>query len=123
MHFFRLPLYEQLLRAGVAFSFLFPPLSALGDPYAWIGYFPGFLVALSGGQEIILLHIFGVIEVVLALWILFGKRIVIPSAVAVFLLLGIVLFNIPLFDTLFRDISIALMAAALAVLHFRNHGN
>lgn len=123
MHLFRLPPYEILLRIGVAFSLLFPPIAALSDPYSWIGYFPGFLVTLAAGQDMLLLHAFGILEVLLALWILFDKRIVIPSALTAIMLLAIVAFNLPLFDTLFRDISIAFMAGALLVLHLRHHGN
>ena len=122
MYLFKLPPYELLLRIGVAFSFLFPPLAALSDPYSWIGYFPPFLTSLLPVPEMILLHTFGVIEVLLALWILFGRRIFIPSTIAVLLLLLIIAFNMPLFDTLFRDVSIALMAAALATFHFKRHG-
>ena len=116
-HLISAPLPEMLLRVGVAFSFLYPPINALVDPYAWSGYFPSFLLSIVGAQELLVLHLFGIVEVVLALWILFGKNIRVPSAIAAFLLLLIVVTNLNQFQVLFRDISIALMAGALALMH------
>lgn len=104
------------LRLGVAFAFLYPPVSTFFDPLAWIGYFPPFILALPLSPESIL-NSFGVFEILIALWILFGKNIVIPSALAALSLLSIVLFNIPQMDILFRDLSIAAMAIALAVFN------
>lgn len=104
-----------LLRLGVAFAFLFPPVNAFLDPYSWIGYFPSFLRDIV--PDMVLLHTFGLLEVVIGLWILSGKRIFIPSVAATALLVLIVLFNIGDFQVLFRDLSIAAMALALAVLN------
>jgi len=109
--------YAQVaLRIGVAFAFLYPPFSALSDPDAWIGYFPNFLLDVAVGNEIWLLNSFGVIEVVIALWILSGWNIRIPASIAAFMLVGIVIFNLPSFPVLFRDLSIAAMAVALVFL-------
>lgn len=105
---------DLLLRLGVAFSFLFPPVNALIDPYSWVGYFPSFVRDL--GPEMLLLHVFGVVEVVLALWILSGRRIFYPSLAAAAILALIVLANLGDFQVLFRDVSIAAMALALAAL-------
>lgn len=120
MQLFRLPLPEILLRVAVAFAFLYPPIAALSDPFSWIGYFPAFLSTLIGANAELLLHAFGVVEVVIAVWILFGKRVFWPSCVAAVLLVAIVVVNPVQFDVLFRDLSIALAAAALAAMH-RNH--
>ena len=109
-----IPVGELLLRLGVAFSFAYPPIAALIDPDAWIGYFPSFLPASET-----FLHAFGLFEIVIAVWILFGKRIWIPSLVAALALLAIVVFNLRQFDILFRDVSIALMALALAWRHHK----
>lgn len=106
---------------AIAVSFLYPPLAALTDPYSWSGYFPAFLTALMGTNTFLLLHAFGVIEVAIALWILFGKRVFIPSILAALILLAIIGFNLAQFPILFRDTSIALAALALAFIH-RPHG-
>ncbi|HYE23492.1 MAG TPA: hypothetical protein VEA92_03580 [Candidatus Paceibacterota bacterium] len=111
-----LPIPELFLRGAVAFSFLYPPIDALSDPDSWIGYFPGFVLS-SGIDPMTLLHTFGAIEGVIALWILFGKNVLWPSVAAAVLLIAIVLVNGIQFPVLFRDVSIALAALALAFMH------
>lgn len=106
---------EWLLRIAVAGSFLYPPIAALFSPYNWVGYFPPFLTQLVG-DEIVLLHIFGALEVFVAVWLLSTWRVHWAALVSAAMLLGIVLFNIASLDVLFRDISIALAALALAAL-------
>lgn len=107
-----------ILRVGVAFSFLYPALNALFEPYTWLGYFPQFARQLGGSfglSELTLLHTFGALEVVLALWILSGWKIFWPSVAACAMLVAIVIFNPSEFPVLFRDLSIAAAALALAI--------
>jgi uncharacterized membrane protein YphA (DoxX/SURF4 family) len=108
---------DFVLRLGVAFAFLYPPISAFFNPYAWVGYFPSFILDLPIDQTV-LLHSFGVLEIIIALWILLGKNIFIPSLLASIMLLGIVVFNIPQMDVIFRDISILFMSGALAYCYY-----
>ena len=105
-----------LLRIGVAFAFLYPALSALYNPLAWIGYFPAFTLGIV--PDTVLLHVFGVIEIIIGLWILSGRKIFIPSTLATIMLVAIVTFNANLMDVVFRDLSIAAMSAALAILSY-----
>ena len=105
-------LAHAILRAGLAFALLYPPLAALGDPVSWGAYFPSFVHALPL-PEIAILHAFGMLEVAIALWLLSGWRIRIPAALAALMLVGIVAFNLSQFDVLFRDLSLALVALAL----------
>jgi len=102
-----------LLRAGVSFSFLYPPINALFDPYTWIGYFPKFMHGIV--SDTLLLHTFGIVEVIIALWILSGKNIFWPSLAATLILLAIVFLNLQDFQILFRDITIAAIAFSLAL--------
>jgi len=105
-----------LLRMAAAFAFLYPALAALfGDPYSWIGYFPSFTRGYI--DEMVMLHVFAVIEVVIGLWILSGYKIFIPSLIATAMLLAIVVVNFSQFDVLFRDLSLAGLTLALAVMH------
>lgn len=106
-----------LVRAGVAFAFLYPAINALFDPYSWLGYFPKFMHGIV--SDAVLLHGFGAFEVMLALWILSGKNIFLPSTVATLMLLAIVLFNLQDFQIVFRDVSLAAAAAALALDAYR----
>ncbi len=102
------------LRVGVAFALLYPACAAIGDPVSWASYFPPFLRELPL-ETTTLLHAFGVLEVVLALWILAGWHIRVPTVVTTMLLLAIVGLNLNQFDVLFRDLSIAAMSLALVV--------
>src|SRR3989344_3386681 len=122
MRLLALPRSELLLRVAVAFSFLYPPLSALSDPDSWIGYFPPFLLDIAGTNDVLLLHTFGIVEIVIALWLLFGKRVFVPSTLATLMLAAIVLVNPVQFSILFRDVSIALAAAALAFMEYGKNG-
>ncbi|MDB5238103.1 MAG: hypothetical protein JWM46_373 [Candidatus Kaiserbacteria bacterium] len=101
-----------ILRIGVAFAFLYPPISALYDPYSWLGYFPAFMHGYV--PDMVLLHGFGILEVVIALWILSGRRVQYPSVLAALILLAIVIFDFSNFEVVFRDLSIAAGALALA---------
>lgn len=103
-----------ILRIGLAFAFLYPPYAALSDPISWQAYFPAFVHAIPI-EPLTLLHAFGVVEVALALWLLSGWRIRVPAALAGVMLVGIVAFNGPQLDVLFRDLSIAAMAIALVL--------
>lgn len=108
---------DWILRIGLAFAFLYPPLDAIADPYSWLGYFPAWMQGYV--PPLVLLHSFGAIEVVVALWLLSGWRIFWPSCVALLMLLAIVIFDgSGQFEILFRDLTIASMALALAVAHF-----
>src|SRR3989344_8467882 len=110
---------DIVLRAGLAFAFLYPPINAVGDPNAWIGYFPQFTRGFVEDQ--LLLHLFGIVEVGIAFWLLSGWRVWIPASAAAVLLVGIVVFNIPEFQVLFRDLTIAALAVALALMHYPRH--
>lgn len=106
---------DLLLRIGTALAFLFPPLDAFLNPFSWVGYIPNFLRELA--PEMLILHTFGILEILLAVWILSGRKIFWPSLAATAFLVLIVLFNSNDFEVLFRDLSIAAMTLALAITH------
>ena len=106
-------LANLVLRLGLAFAFLYPPINAMSDPDSWVSYFPRFMKGYV--PDLVLLHAFGALEVVIALWILSGKKIFLPSCAAALLLFGIVFFDWGGLQVLFRDLSIAAMAIALAL--------
>ena len=106
---------EWLLRGGVAFAFLYPAISAWFNPFAWIGYFPPFVFDILPFGDMTVLHLFGVTEVIIALWLLLGKKIFWPGVLAAAYWVGIVVFNLSQMDVIFRDISILAMAVALVI--------
>jgi hypothetical protein len=104
--------HTLLMRIAIAFAFLYPPFDSYFHPYSWISFFPPFMLGhVSDGM---LLFGWGAIEAIIAVWILSGKKIFIPSLAATILLLAIVVFNLSMFEIVFRDISLALVAATLA---------
>ena len=107
---------DLLLRVGVAFAFIYPAISAFFSPFVWIGYFPSFTLGIV--SDPVLLHLFGAVEIIIGLWILSGKKIFLPSALATIMLIAIVVFNASQMDVLFRDLSIAAMSLALALMHY-----
>lgn len=106
---------DFLLRLAVALAFLYPAVNAVLDPYAWIGYFPVFMRGFLPDPT--LLHLFGLVQTVIGLWILSGRRIFIPSLAATALLAAIAVFNLGDFQILFRDVSIGLVSLSLAIAH------
>ena len=103
-----------LLRLSVAFAFLWPSISAHIRPEAWVGYFPGFIWNM-GLSESAVLWGFTIFHLIIVIWLLSGKYVFIPSAIAVIFLLSVVLMNLSQIDVIFRDISLALVALALAL--------
>lgn len=113
---------KLILRIGLAFAFLYPAISAFFNPDAWIGYFPTFVLDIVQ-NDLTILYGFGVIEIIIGLWLLSGKHIFYPSTAAIILLAAIVLFNINQMDVLFRDISILAMAIALLLTNLPKGGS
>lgn len=107
-----------ILRISLAFAFLYPAVKAYFDPISWLGYFPSFMKGIV--PDPVLLHAFGITEVIIALWLLSGRKLLIPSALASLYLLGIVIFNLNGFDVVFRDLSILGIAVALTLDAYTN---
>lgn len=107
---------DLILRVALALAFAYPPVNALFDPYSWIGYFPAFMHGLL--PDLVLLHGFGILELVIVVWLIYGRHVFYPAALAFVMLLAIVLFNGSQFQILFRDLSIALIALALMLAHW-----
>ena len=115
-----LPFPELLLRIALAFSFLYPAIHAVIDPYAWVGYIPGFVLAAIPVSEEAMLHAWGILEAALAVWVLFGRNVFVPALVMGTALVAVVVLNLGQFTILFRDLPIAGIAFALAWMH-RSH--
>jgi uncharacterized membrane protein YphA (DoxX/SURF4 family) len=103
-----------ILRASLAFAFIYPAVNAYFDPDSWIGYFPSFMQGYV--SEPVLLHSFGILEISLSLWVLSGWKIRFPAMVMALTLLAIVMFNLTQFQIVFRDLSIAGIALALVFM-------
>lgn len=103
-----------VLRLGLAFVFAYAAISAFRVPAAWLPYMPGALTKLLHGNES--LHVFSVIQLALAAWLLLGKYVKLAAAVAVLMLAGVVIGNFASMLIVFRDVGLLCMAAALFLL-------
>lgn len=105
-----------ILRAGVAFTFLYASISAVISPISWLSYFPDFMRYSFTDQ--FLLQLWGGTELVIGLWILSGWKIFVPSVFAAILLSGIFFFDYERMSIIFRNVSILATSIGLAIYSF-----
>lgn len=110
-------LASWLLRAGLAFVFLYAGVSSLQHPLEWVGYLPRFLI--DNFTATTLIKIFAVYELLLALWIVSGKYLKYAALLATLTMIGIVLSTPSQLIITFRDVGLAFMAAALVLMDKR----
>ena len=109
-------LVSFILRAGLALVFLYASISALLEPSPWTGYVPGFVKQIIPVNIFLAIHSFA--ELILAFWLLSGKKIFYAALISALAMLSIIVFNLGSLDIVFRDMAIMLSALALAVLHY-----
>lgn len=110
--------YSSLfLRVGLAFSFLYPAIDGFLHPDTWLSFLPVQITNAIPLAPETLLMAFGMFEIIIALGLLFLPSPVAPAVAAGVALLAITFFNLSSFDIVFRDISLALAAFALAWMH------
>lgn len=102
-----------LLRLSLAFAFLYPAYGLWKHPADWLGYVPEFVRNVGLSEHALLLSL-AAFHLALALWLLSGWRVRLPAVLGAAALGAIVYFNLNQLDVLFRDISLALAALALA---------
>ena len=113
----RVKLATTLLRFGLAFALGYVAVRSFLSPGDWIGYFPSFLRQLLPGT--IILTLFSLYEIVLAALLVFNKLVFYAALLTAATMLGILVFNFAQMDVVFRDITIAASALALAALSSR----
>ena len=92
------------------------PRTSFLQPDAWVGFFPFWLRNLI--SENFLLVSFSIYQLVLAGWLLSGKKIVFAAELSGLTLLSIIVANYGFLDVLFRDIAILFSAIGLIALHW-----
>ncbi len=111
MKHYKLALF--ILRLGIATVFLYAAIAGYLQPQNWIGYLPQFLRNIFPSN--VLLMFFGAYEIILSIWLLWGKRVFLAALISALTLLGIIVTNIGALDIVFRDIAIFFAALSLAV--------
>lgn len=97
-------LQSTFLQFGLAFVFLYASVSALIDPTRFTTYMPEILPA--SWIETVGLPCFSIFKVILAVWLLVGRRLFVPSMMAAATVAGIILVNLDLFAVLFRNVAV-----------------
>ena len=110
-------LFSFLSRTGIALAFLYAGVASLVTPDNWVGFIPEFVRSrhTDAGLATILM-LWSSLEIILALWILSGKKLFIAAIVSAVALLLIIVSNLNQIDIVFRDIPILFSALALAVV-------
>ena len=106
-----------ILRLGIAFSFIYVAFSAYLNPTNWLGFIPDFITFGLDKEIFLKMHI--AVDLILGLWLLWGKKLFYSSILSSIILFGIVILNLGSMEIVFRDVSILLAAVALAVLSYR----
>lgn len=105
---------EYLLRAGLIFVFLYASISSFIHPDDWVGFIPGWMRQMVSPKLLLYTHALG--EIILALWLLSGKKLFWASILSAISLASITLANLGSMDLVFRDVGLTLAALALASL-------
>jgi hypothetical protein len=107
-------LAKRLLQYGLAFVFLYAAVAGFLRPNDWVGYLPSFLSNFL--SPYLILKVFGVIEIVLTIWLLSSWKLFYAAIFSALVLAGITLTNLSIFDVTFRDVGLFLSALALVNL-------
>lgn len=100
-----------ILRWGLAFVFFYAAIASLVNPSDWAAYVPSFVSAILPTS--LFLSAFSIYELVLAVFLFWGKKLWWSSLFAMITLAGIVVINFQVIDVVFRDIGLAFSALAL----------
>ena len=100
-----------LLRLGITFTFLYAGISSLISPSDWIWYIPKFIESIVPAS--FALVSFSIIEIILGLWLLWGKNLKLAALASTLVLVGITLASLNVFQITFRDVGLTLAALAL----------
>lgn len=109
-------LISFLLRSGLAIVFLYASVDSFSDASSWIGFVPQWVQTIIPGM--LFLTLFAVLEMILAVWLLSGKKPFVAAMISNAILLLIIVANVAVLDILFRDIAILFASLALTALSY-----
>lgn len=111
----RLP--SLLIRIGLAFVFGFAAISGFLQPETYLYYLPDLI--RNSPYALLVLHAFGVYEILLSVWLLSGKEKGYAGLISAGTLFGITATNLVNFQVVFRDVAIIFASLALMVLDWK----
>lgn len=104
-------LISLFLRLGLAFTFAYAAIDAFREPEAWISFIPNLSSHFISAK--LALDLLSLAQLVLVAALLFNKFIKYCALAAIAFLVGLTVFNPSTFLITFRDLGLALAAAAL----------
>lgn len=104
---------KLILRLGLAFVFLYASIGSFLFPQNWLWFVPEWMGKIVPAKLVLDSH--AGFELVLGVWLLTGKKLFYASTVAALDLLAIMLSNIGVFDTVFRDLGLFASSIALTL--------
>ncbi len=107
-----------ILRASLAITFIYAAIAAFLHPSDWVIFFPNIL--RNNIKDTILIDWWALFQITLSVWLLYGKRIFLPSLVSGLTVTAIILVNISTPDVVFQDIPALAAALSLSIIHFPN---
>lgn len=111
-------LAKCLLRFGLAFVLVYAAFEVYNNPTNFLKYVPKIILDIVPID--LFLVGFGIIEIILAAWLLSGWKGQIPSMLSFFMMAGIIAFNMEHFHILFRNVAIGFGCLALVALETNN---
>ena len=118
MKFENTKLATLVLRLGLAFVFLFAAYTSLLHPENYHKFVPSFVAQLISIDQFLL--IYGISEILLAIWLVIGKWAFLSGLISALLLLILTVLNLGEINTLFRNVAIITGALALVILSYKN---
>ncbi len=106
-----------LLRLALAFALLYAGIDGFLHPTSWIGFVPDFVEKILLKETFLL--IWSIVQVVLGVWLVTGKKIFIPSVLSFAAMVVLLITNWQSWDIIFRDVPIAVIALVLALYSYR----
>lgn len=103
-----------LIRIGLAFVFTYAAISGFMHPETYLFYMPSFLRETPYAE--LILHVFGIYEILLSLWLLSGKLRRYAALLATITIFAITFANLASFQVVFRNIAIFFSSLALTFL-------
>ncbi len=108
-------LISFFLRMGLTIVFLYASIAILLNPSVWLGFIPSWLTNIIPEKIFLITHV--IMNLIIGIWLLTGKKQFYASLIASLSLTVIIIFNLRVLDIIFRDIAILFSAISLMILH------
>ena len=103
-----------VLRIGISFAFFYAAIASILHPTEWTAFLPSYMTTIIPATTLLL--ILSIYQIILAIWLIIGWKILYAAVLSALTILGIIAANLSAFDITFRDVTIFFAAAALPLI-------